>query len=94
MSDTTAAPGAPLDCHAAMRQLWDYLDEALTEPRMLAVRAHLLTCGECYGHYDFARHFLDALETALAAEPAPAALHARVRETLRAEGFEPRFGEC
>ena len=84
----------PLDCYAAMRQLWDYLDDALTEPRMLAVRAHLLTCGECYGHYDFARHFLDALEAQIQAECAPSALHARVRETLRAEGFEPRYDEC
>ena len=94
MSDTTPAPGAPLDCHAAMRQLWDYLDEALTEPRMLAVRAHLLTCGECYGHYDFARHFLDTLEAQIQAECAPPALHARVRDTLRREGFEPRYDEC
>jgi mycothiol system anti-sigma-R factor len=89
-----AEPVAPLDCRAAMRQLWDYLDQALTEPCMLAVRAHLLTCGECYGHYDFARHFLDALETALNAECAPSALHARVRESLRADGFEPRYDEC
>ena len=86
--------GPMLDCDAVMRQLWDYLDEALTEPRMLAVRAHLLTCGECYGHYDFARHFLDALETQIQAECAPSALRARVRETLRAEGFEPRYDEC
>jgi anti-sigma factor (TIGR02949 family) len=84
---------APLDCYAAMRQLWDYLDDELTESRMLAVQAHLLTCGECYGHYDFARHFLDALEAQLQAECAPAALHARVRETLRAEGFEPKYDE-
>lgn len=85
---------AVLDCYAAMRQLWDYLDEALTDARSLAMRAHLLTCGECYGHYDFAKHFLDALETALAAECAPVALHARVRDTLRSDGFEPRYDEC
>ena len=92
---------APLDCRAAMRQLWDYLDQALTEPQMLAVRAHLLTCGECYGHYDFARHFLDVLEARLQAECAPPALHARVRESLRAhvretlgaEGFVPKYDE-
>jgi anti-sigma factor (TIGR02949 family) len=84
---------AVLDCRAAMRQLWDYLDQALTEPGMLAMRAHLLTCGSCYGHYDFARHFLDALEAQIQAECAPSALHARVLDTLRAEGFEPRFDE-
>jgi len=82
-----------LDCESAMRQLWEYLDDALTEPRMLAMRAHLLGCGACYAHYDFARHFLDALSTALQAECAPPALHDRVRETLRAEGFRPRYGE-
>jgi anti-sigma factor (TIGR02949 family) len=86
-------PIPTLDCHGAMRQLWGYLDGELTESGMLAVRAHLLTCGECYGHYDFARHFLDAVETALQAETAPSALHARVRDTLRAEGFTPRYDE-
>ena len=84
---------APLDCYAAMRQLWDYLDQALTEPQMLAVRAHLLTCGECYGHYDFARHFLDVLEVQMQAERAPSALHTRVRNALRAEGFAPKYDE-
>jgi mycothiol system anti-sigma-R factor len=84
---------APLDCRAAMRQLWDYLDEALTEPQMLAVRAHLLFCGECYGHYDFSRHFLDVLEAQMQAECAPSALHARVREALRVEGFAPKYDE-
>jgi anti-sigma factor (TIGR02949 family) len=86
-------PIARLDCHEAMRQLWEYLDEELTEPRMLAVRAHLATCGGCYGHYDFARHFLDALEASLAAECAPPAVHARVLDALRVEGFTPGYGE-
>ena len=84
---------APLDCYAAMRQLWDYLDQALTEPQLLAMRAHLLTCGECYGHYDFARHFLDALEVQMQTERAPSALHTRVRDALRAEGFAPKYDE-
>jgi len=82
-----------MDCQTAMRQLWDYLDTELTEARALAMRAHLVTCGPCYGHYDFARHFLDALEAQLQAQVAPRILHARVLGALRAEGFQPQFGE-
>jgi anti-sigma factor RsiW len=77
-----------------MRLLWDYLDEELTERRMLAVRAHLLRCGECYAHYHFARRFLDSLEAALSARSAPPALRARVLRALRAEGFAPEYDEC
>ncbi len=84
---------ATLNCYEAMRQLWAYLDAELTEAGVLAMRAHVLTCGECYAHYDFARHFLGALEAALQAECASSALHARVRATLRAEGFTPQYDE-
>jgi hypothetical protein len=33
-----------LDCHAAMRRLWEYLDGELSEQTLEAVHAHLSTC--------------------------------------------------
>jgi hypothetical protein len=84
---------APLDCYAAMRQLWDYLTRRSPSRRCSPCVPTSCTCGECYGHYDFARHFLDVLEAQMQAECAPSALHARVREALRVEGFAPKYDE-
>jgi anti-sigma factor (TIGR02949 family) len=82
-----------LDCHAAMRRLWEYLDGELSEQTLEAIHAHLSTCADCYRHYDFEREFLAALEAVQAQDCAPSTLHSRVLDTLRMEGFVPRYGE-
>lgn len=86
-------PIAPMDCHAAMRQLWDFLDGELSPARYEAVQTHLAACASCYQHEAFERRFLAALAAAQAQQRAAAPLHARVMQTLRAEGFGPRYGE-
>ena len=58
MSDFGKCSG---DCADVLRQLLDFLDEELTEERMVAVRAHLDRCAGCYPEYDFERIFLDAV---------------------------------
>jgi anti-sigma factor (TIGR02949 family) len=50
-----------LDCQAAMRQLWDYLDQELTAHHMRLIREHLEACAECHPHADFAARFLEAI---------------------------------
>ena len=77
----------PLDCTAAMRQLWDYLDEELDAERMAAIREHLHGCQRCWPHYDFERAFLTALNTSGAARVAPDELRRRVLGALKEEGF-------
>jgi anti-sigma factor (TIGR02949 family) len=78
----------PVDCGAAMRQLWDYLDGELTADRMEAIRRHLESCDACLPHADFGRRFLDALHELRPAErQAPDAIRAKVRAALAGAGL-------
>lgn len=76
-----------LDCSAAMRQLWDFLDQELTAERMAAMRAHLAICKPCQSHVDFERAFLDAVARIRQERPVSSDLRARVMDALRKEGF-------
>jgi anti-sigma factor (TIGR02949 family) len=78
-----------LDCQAAMRQLWDYLDGELSAERMEAMRAHLAVCARCYPHYDFERAFLDAVAVTRRAHAAPGVLRERVMSALKTAGWTP-----
>lgn len=92
MSDETTRPSSGLcekiDCAAALRQLWDYLDGELTPARVAEVKAHLEGCRRCHPHYDFERAFLEALANRRPDCRCPGELKARVLESLRAAGFE------
>ena len=77
-----------IDCAAALRQLWDYLDGELTPERVADVRAHLEGCRRCHPHYDFERAFLEALASTRPDCRCPGELKAKVLESLRAVGFE------
>lgn len=78
-----------LDCTAAMRQLWDYLDGELTAEREALVRAHLEQCSRCVPHADFETRFLEALASTRRMDPAPAGLREAVIARLREVGFTP-----
>lgn len=75
------------DCHVCMAQLWDYLDEELTDDGMDQVRRHLDACSQCHPHAAFAMQFLGALRRCRSADPMPGTLRARVLENLRGEGL-------
>ncbi|HEY0930151.1 MAG TPA: zf-HC2 domain-containing protein [Gemmatimonas sp.] len=53
-----------IDCEAAMRRLWDYLDEELDAARLAEMEAHLSNCADCTSHVQFARAFLKAVRQA------------------------------
>jgi anti-sigma factor (TIGR02949 family) len=76
-----------IDCVTALRQLWDYLDEELTEDRMAMVRKHLDNCHRCLPHHEFAQRFLGVLHTAREQRLMPQELRTRVMEKLVAAGF-------
>lgn len=77
------------DCERAMRQLWDYLDEELTDERMSDVREHLMSCSRCLPHHDFERAFLQALASTRGDHVMPPELRGRVLGALRQAGFAP-----
>lgn len=75
------------DCVAAVRQLWDFLDDELTDERMAAVREHLRDCSACLPHAEFGERFLAALHETREDRTCPAVVRARVLEALRAAGL-------
>jgi anti-sigma factor (TIGR02949 family) len=90
MSERPSDEQPRADCRGAMRQLWDYLDQELTDERMAAVRDHLDSCAGCLPHHDFAKAFLEAIASTRANGGCPPKVRARVLERLRSEGFVAR----
>lgn len=92
MSSPFSGPAAVIDCDAAVRRLWDYLDGELDAPRLAEMEQHLSTCAQCAEHVHFSRAFRRAVHDAgsSAAESPPSseeALRQRVLARLIAEGF-------
>jgi anti-sigma factor (TIGR02949 family) len=73
------------DCTSAMRQLWDYLDDELTEDRMRLIHEHLAKCKDCHPHAHFASRFLAAVRQTREDAPLPDSLRERVRRALGPE---------
>lgn len=44
-----------IPCSEAVRQLWDYLDQALSPEDQARVEGHLAFCRRCCGELEFAR---------------------------------------
>jgi anti-sigma factor RsiW len=73
----------PIDCEAAVRRLWDYLDARLPPSARDEVEAHLAVCEYCPPHFSFARE----MQATLAASAAPMvtdAEEAELRDRVRA----------
>ena len=78
-----------VDCAAAMRNLWEFLDEELSDDRMREMRRHLECCQRCWPHYDFDRAFLAAVSRVGTARGCPEEVRRQVLTALRDAGFEP-----
>jgi anti-sigma factor (TIGR02949 family) len=89
MSDqrTSSSSCEKVDCAAALRQLWDFLDGELTPERVSQIRAHLEGCRRCHPTYDFERRFLEALGEQRDDCPCPAEVKRRVLDSLKAAGY-------
>ena len=91
MSDQSASTSSceKVDCAAALRQLWDYLDGELTPDRMDAVRRHLESCKDCFPHAGFSKALLGELQALRPTErAAPSQVKARVMDALKAAGLK------
>lgn len=75
------------ECEAVVRQLWPYLDGAVSETQRERIVMHLEECTNCTSHFEFARAFLDAVAASRTHMPVDAALQSRVLSALAAEGF-------
>jgi anti-sigma factor (TIGR02949 family) len=57
-----------ISCDEAVRELWDYLDRALSPADLEAVEGHLAFCRRCCGEAEFARELRDFLASQSASE--------------------------
>jgi anti-sigma factor (TIGR02949 family) len=75
-------------CEAVVRQLWPYLDGAVSEEQRELIVGHLELCVNCASHFDFAQAFLDAVAAAGRSHlPVDESLRSRVLGALTASGF-------
>ena len=78
--------GRLIPCSEAVRQLWDYLDRALSPEDQARIEEHLAFCRRCCGELRFARELRAFLATHAADEVPP-----QVRDHL--ERFVAGLGE-
>lgn len=88
-SDERGSP-ALIECEAAARALYDYLDGRLPTATELSVSAHIDTCRNCASHFAFARRVLELVPAALPLGGEALLLRARIVASLKAEGFAAR----
>jgi anti-sigma factor RsiW len=75
------------ECEAVVRRLWPHLDGMLPDSERARVTRHLEECNDCRSHFDFARAFLEAVNTTHPPEREYDALRDRVLAALGSEGF-------
>ena len=78
---------ADINCTRALQQLWDFLDQELTDEQVAAVQRHLESCSSCFPHKEWAERFLAALHSLRDEQLMPPELKARVIEQLRLAGY-------
>jgi mycothiol system anti-sigma-R factor len=66
----TNKPG-PIPCSEAVRQLWDYLDQAVAPEDQAKVEQHLSFCRRCCGELEFAKELRGFLASQGAEELPP-----------------------
>lgn len=71
-------------CSEAVRQLWDYLDHAISPNDQEKVEKHLSFCRSCCGEFEFAKEMRVILATSTVEEIPP---HVRERLERFVEGL-------
>ena len=70
-----------IPCSEAVRQLWDYLDQAVAPKEQARVEQHLLFCRSCCGELEFAKELRGFL-TSQGADELPSHVKARLERFL------------
>lgn len=87
MTATNQDSPALLDCEAAVRALYDYLDGRLPDASERAVKHHVEVCQVCASHFQFARRVLDLVPESMPLGGEANGLRARIVASLQAEGY-------
>ncbi len=70
-------PRDTMSCSDAVRQLWDYLDHAVSTEDQERIERHLSFCRRCCGELEFARELRSFLSSA-GVEDIPPAVRSRL----------------
>lgn len=70
-----------IDCEAALRRLFDFLDAELHPESQQEIERHLEHCRSCFSRFEFEKR-LKAHIGGLGSEPVPADLQQRIRKVL------------
>jgi anti-sigma factor (TIGR02949 family) len=70
-----------ISCSEAVRQLWDYLDQAVSPEDQAKVEQHLSFCRRCCGELEFANQLRGFLASQ-SAEELPSQVRARLERFL------------
>jgi predicted anti-sigma-YlaC factor YlaD len=77
-----------LDCEAAARALYDYLDGRNAATPVEDLRTHFNTCRGCAKHHEFSRRVIESVSTCMPLDANLGSLREKLITTLRAEGIE------
>jgi anti-sigma factor (TIGR02949 family) len=61
----------PIRCSEAVRQLWDYLDHAISPENQERIEQHLAFCRSCCGELEFAKELRTFLASGAVREIPP-----------------------
>ena len=70
-----------ISCSQAVKQLWDYLEDAIQGPQREELEAHLDVCRRCCGEMEFAEELRQFL-TLNASDDLPDEVRARIQAHL------------
>lgn len=73
------------DCHRALDELQDWLQQESTPANAKALEEHLAACAPCRRHHEFEERFQALLARAAKREECPADTRARLLAALRRE---------
>lgn len=72
-----------IECSAAVRRLWEYLDQTLDPADLDEVERHLSFCRRCCGELEFARELQQFLRRPAPARPLPGDVQGRLEGFIR-----------
>lgn len=89
----TPAPRDPIDCEAAIDNLYAFLDGELSDELEGAIHQHLDQCRHCFPQFEIERNFLRFLEARARALGAPAHVRRRIFEAILLGSDRPETPE-
>lgn len=71
-----------ISCEEALKRVFDYLDQELSESEHCDIEDHISVCRSCYSRLEFERRLKEHLHD-IGREKAPTSLEDKVRQILR-----------